>query len=186
MATRTSRAWIATLCLATTVACSSAEDPGGAQITARSCRIGDPCNEGAECGWSGWESGVSCVCDPSGHIFCDPSLGGGAAPAWPPCTEPSAANGSGACEDDPVAPGNDPPTACTETNGWCTRTCTCGGTCEMTCDGEGPTEPQAGVVCEPEFCAEDQYYASCEFIDGDCDYRVVCDSGQADVTGACP
>ena len=57
----------------------------------------------------------------------------------------------------------------------------------MTCDGAGPTEPQAGVVCEAEFCADYDFFASCEITDGDCDYRIVCDNGQVStVTGSCP
>ena len=193
------------VCLATAVACGSeASNPegtggaagtgapggaggaggaaggaGGADVNPRICKTGNVCAEGAECSYWGGETGVSCHCDPSGHVFCDPG-GGGGNPPWPPCTEGWAKDNYGAC-----AP---PATTCTETNGWCTRTCTCGTTsCEMTCDGDGAGAGGPGVLCDASYCDDQEYGGSCTFIEGDCDYQVVCNVDAAPtVTGFCP
>jgi hypothetical protein len=184
------RLFLAVGCAVIAVACSSeASNPesssagagggggagGSAAVVPRACRSGDPCSEGAECGWSYIETGATCTCDPSGHFFCDPH-GGGGAPPWAPCTEDSATDGYGACEL--------PATSCTETNGWCTRTCVCSGSCEMTCDGDAPAGP--GVLCDASFC-DDGPYGGCTFSDGDCSYEVACAAeGGPTLTGACP
>jgi hypothetical protein len=152
---------------------------GGADVVARTCKSGDPCSEGAKCSYWYTETGVYCSCDPSGHFLCDPG-GGGGAPPWPPCTEPYAKESFGACEP--------PATTCTETNGWCTRTCTCGSTCEMTCDGDGDPNGKPGVLCDASYCDGETFGGEgCEFVDGDCNYKVSCGSeGDVTVTGACP
>ena len=156
------------------VACGSSED----DITPRTCRSGDSCSEGAECRFSGGESSVNCHCDASRHFFCDPQ-GGGAAPPWEPCTEHEAQGIGGACAE--------PATSCTETNGWCTRTCACsGGPCEMVCDGESAANVDRSAVCDESYC-DDSPYGSCEFHDGECDYKVTCGTGEeVTMTGSCP
>ena len=185
------RAWIASACIVVAAACGSenSSDPGraggaggtggaaGADIVGRTCKSGDPCSAGAECKFSGGESGVKCQCDPSGHFFCDP-WGGGGSPPWPPCTDASAEDQDfdGACAE--------PATTCTETNGWCTRTCTCGSTCELVCEGEGEVDSAPGALCDASYC-DDAEYGSCQFIDGDCNYQVSCTEGPT-VTGSCP
>jgi hypothetical protein len=149
----------------------------GADVVARTCKSGDPCPDGAECSYSGLEAGIDCKCDPSGHFLCDP-WGGGGSPPWPPCTDESAATQDydGACAE--------PATTCTETNGWCTRTCTCGSTCEIACDGEGEVESSPGVLCDASYC-DDGTYGSCEFISSDCNYKVTCNE-DVTITGSCP
>ena len=167
---------VAVMWFVVAVACGSSD---GDDITPRTCRSGDSCSEGAECSFEGNEWGVHCHCDPSGHFFCDPS-GGGGAPPWEPCTEQEAKGTGGACAE--------PATSCTETNGFCTRTCACGGgPCEMVCDGESAANVDRSALCDESYC-DMGGFGRCEFIDAECNYKVECDVNGEGVTmtGSCP
>ena len=145
----------------------------------RRCGHGVPCAPGAECGMTGFESGSTCKCDPSGHFFCDIWAGGGAGgnancPRLTGCAPPGSGGSAGADYG-----------SCSLSNGYCTRNCVCpGGTCTMDCSGTGPPTTQ-GTVCDRSFCA-DSYWLSCGVKDGACEYSVACSIGATPtVTGRC-
>jgi hypothetical protein len=149
----------------------------------RRCGNGLPCAPGAECGVSGYESGSTCKCDPSGHYFCDiwASAGAGGA-ANCPRTTGCALPGSGG-----TAGGDN--RNCSLSNGFCTRTCACASptvspTCTMDCSGTGPA-PYPGTLCDRSLC-QNTYSMHCAITDGACVYSVECNfDGTPTVTGRC-
>ena len=155
---------------------------GEADIEGRRCGPGEPCSAGGTCALSGFESGVRCECDPSGHFFCEAWAAGSALPPFDSCTADAACSGGSGGGGG----------TCSETNGYCTRTCSCESGCSYdACDAE-PTEPgEPGITCDASFC-EAGYRGgrgSCEVKDGACDYKVDCGEPGAPpraITGACP
>jgi hypothetical protein len=145
----------------------------------RTCGMGAPCSPGATCEWSGLESGIDCECDDTGHYFCDAHAGGGA-PPFQPCPPRQCAAAGETCE---------------LSNGYCTKTCVCGGACTTDCSGNGPPQHQgASKPCDLDFC-KDSYlkWGGCSVKDGACDYTIDCTPADAPpnveptpaVTGRC-
>ncbi|MEZ4375596.1 MAG: hypothetical protein R3B07_32600 [Polyangiaceae bacterium] len=152
---------------------------GGTLNSTRKCGDGALCGDGAICEYTGIESGIRCTCDPSGHFLCDSFASAGAPSFWP-CNETSGPYpGAGGASDEPYT--------CSHSNGHCTRTCT-GGVCEITCDGSGVEDPDAGEECSPAYC-DGSYngYGHCQISDGTCDYKIDCaEPGVvASITGTC-
>lgn len=161
---------------------------GGAagSITPRRCGPAQPCSAGATCSYSGIESGVKCECDPSGHFFCAAWAGGGAPPYDSCDTESACADGGGGGAG---AGGGAGGGSCSDSNGYCERTCTCMGSCSFTCNGDGPGPVDAGFVCAEGFCADDYWgWGGCSIQDGACDYTIDCEAPDTapTVTGSCP
>jgi hypothetical protein len=153
---------------------------GGSKIKGHTCGNGAPCSAGAKCSMDGIESGVSCDCDATGHFFCEPYAGGGA-PPWLPCTADTACGGQGG------AGGAGGSGSCSDSNGWCTRTCQCKGTCTDKCDGMGPPQGYQGGVCDESYCGGPEVaFASCSVSDGACNYKVSCQNMSVQVEGNCP
>jgi hypothetical protein len=183
---RQASAWSFAMVLA--AACSGSSDSGSASgaggtggaggmggaggVTARACGNGAPCTAGGVCSYSGLESGVNCECDPSGHFLCDTWAAGGAPPYY-------ACNTETACAVDL--------SACPQSNGFCTRSCTCGGSCDVQCAGDGPAEGDPGISCGEAYCQTNfGALGGCAVKDNSCDYEVKCMSGVAGVLGSCP
>ena len=145
---------------------------GGSDFTPRPCGSGLPCRAGSTCSYWGIESGVDCECDDSGHYFCDAWAGGGAPP-------------SSICDERSVCAPPEP-TPCTQTNGYCTRSCSCDAGCTMECDGDGPAEGDPGYLCDADFCADPYWgYGGCSISEPSCEYELACQP-EPTITGACP
>jgi hypothetical protein len=182
------RAWVVVLFLSVAAGCGGgASSSGTAEIHGRRCGNGEPCSAGAKCSLNGIESGYDCDCDASGHFFCDPYSGGGAPPGNV-CSPFSACGQGGAGGEGTGGGGTGGAGTCSESNGYCTRTCQCNGTCTDKCDGMGPPEGYQGAVCDKTYCASvtTNEFASCSVSDGTCDYKVECNGTTANVTGSCP
>jgi hypothetical protein len=156
---------------------------GGSGITARTCGMGAPCTAGAKCEVLFIETNFKCDCDGSNHFFCEHSDYGGAGPTTS-CTVQTACGAQGGTG----GAGTGGPASCSESNGFCTRTCECMGACSDKCDGMGPAQGKSSEVCDEAFCATPEgKYAQCAVKDGACDYRVTCNDGKPpSVTGSCP
>lgn len=155
----------------------------GATITGHTCGMGAPCAAGATCEVLFVETNFKCDCDASSHFFCEQSDFGGAGPS-PSCTVQTACGAQGGTG----GAGGGAAASCSESNGFCTRTCECKGACSDKCDGMGPAHGKPTEVCDEAFCATPEgKYAQCAVKDGACDYKVSCsDSKPPQVTGSCP
>ncbi|MCA9647379.1 MAG: hypothetical protein H6718_27085 [Polyangiaceae bacterium] len=143
---------------------------GGTLNATRKCGLGIECEAGDTCKYSGFETGVTCDCDPSGHFLCD--SGGAGAPPFEPCNERAASGQGGSCR---------------LSNGYCTRTCT-ESACEVTCDGE-PATVEWAEECAPSMCGLDYWgWGGCEISTGpSCSYQIDCSEPGKEyaITGTC-
>jgi len=157
------RAWVVVLGLSLIAGCgvraggsgsTSSTSSGSSAIIGRKCGMGAPCSAGAKCEVGFGETDFTCACDASNHYFCEHSDYGGGRPTLS-CTVETACGAQGGAG----GAGTGGAASCSESNGYCTRTCECMGACSDKCDGMGPPKGVTGYVCDEGACAIDPVYS---------------------------